>query len=154
MRATKTCHRSFTTICEDRSSKSKTVLTLILMGLRYTYNPSTSKWSLLTINAKKKKMGGSKKRRAKQAAAVDPDAMAVDEDVDMDAAVVPEEDDSDDEPVSYIGSPCNHELNILYQDQKMAVDGKTESGETTDAPVLPLTRSNAMIAVLKNTLYM
>ena len=36
----------------------------------------------------------------------------------------------------------------------MAVDGKTESGETTDALVLPLTRSNAMIAVLKNTLYM
>ena len=122
---------------------------------RYTYNPSTSKWSLLTINAKKKKMGGSKKRRAKQAAAVvDPDAMAVDEDVDMDAAVLPEEEDSDDEPVSFEGSPCDNELNVLYQDQKMAVDGKTESGETTDALVLPLTRSNAMIAVLKNTLYM
>lgn len=75
---------------------------------RYTYNPSTSKWSLLTINAKKKKMGGSKKRRAKQAAAVvDPDAMAVDEDVDMDAAVLPEEEDSDDEPVSFEGSPCD-----------------------------------------------
>ena len=45
-------------------------------------------------------------------------------------------------------------LTILLQDQKMAVDGKTEGNETPDAPVLPLTRSNAMIAVLKNTLYM
>jgi hypothetical protein len=68
--------------------------------LRYTYNPSTSKWSLLTINAKKKKAGGSKKRRAKQTAAADSDAMAVDEDVDMEAAPEAEEgDDSDEEPV-------------------------------------------------------
>lgn len=84
-------------------------------GFRYTYNPSTSKWSLLTINAKKKKMGGSKKRRAKQAAAVDPDAMAVDEDVDMDGVAdgvpEPEEDESDDEQVRYmsVSRDCNIE---------------------------------------------
>lgn len=67
---------------------------------RYTYNPSTSKWSLLTINAKKKKAGGSKKRRAKQPAAADPDAMAVDEDVDMEAVPeAEEEDESEDDQV-------------------------------------------------------
>ncbi|KAI5450644.1 Kelch repeat-containing protein 3 [Naganishia albida] len=101
----------------------------------YTYNPTTSKWSLLTINAKKKKAGGSKKRRAKQAAVADPDAMAVDEDVDMEAAPEAEEDESEDD-----------------QDQKMTVVDKAESG-ASDVPLLPLTRSNAMIAVLKNTLY-
>lgn len=35
----------------------------------------------------------------------------------------------------------------------MAVDTKP-GGDASDAPLLPLTRSNAMIAVLKNTLYM
>lgn len=68
---------------------------------RYTYNPSTSKWSLLTINAKKKKTGGSKKRRAKQAVENGGDAMAVDGDVDMDAGPqADEENESDDEQVS------------------------------------------------------
>lgn len=36
----------------------------------------------------------------------------------------------------------------------MTVDAKAEGGSSGDAPLLPLTRSNAMIAVLKNTLYM
>ncbi|KAJ9116351.1 hypothetical protein QFC22_004792 [Naganishia vaughanmartiniae] len=105
----------------------------------YTYNPSTSKWSLLTINAKKKKAGGaSKKRRAKQAVESGADAMAVDGDVDMDAGPQPDdEEESDDE-----------------QDQKMTVDGTAAGTAQQDAPVLPLTRRNAMIAVLKNTLYL
>lgn len=125
------------------------------MGFRYTYNPSTSKWSLLTINAKKKKMGG-KKRRAKQAATADPDAMAVDEDVDMDAgAPEPEDDESDDEQVCYKIHLYGFSIyQSCFQDQKMALDGKTEGGDGSEAPFLPLTRSNAMIAVLKNTLYM
>jgi hypothetical protein len=76
--------------------------------VRYTYNPSTSKWSSLTINAKKKKAaGGSKKRRAKQAVGDDANAMAVDGDVDMDAGPQPqadEEDESDDEQVGDKGN--------------------------------------------------
>lgn len=36
----------------------------------------------------------------------------------------------------------------------MAVDDATAGTAQEDAPVLPLTRSNAMIAVLKNTLYL
>ncbi|KAJ9100983.1 hypothetical protein QFC19_005379 [Naganishia cerealis] len=104
----------------------------------YTYNPSTSKWSLLTINAKKKKAGGSKKRRAKQALESGPDAMAVDGDEDMEAEPQVEDDEDSDEE----------------QIEKMAVDGAAESTSQGDAPALPLTRSNAMIAVLKNTLYL
>jgi hypothetical protein len=59
-------------------------------------------------------MGGSKKRRAKQAAAVDPDAMAVDEDVDMDGAPEPEEDESDDEQVSYTDFRVTATLKIHF----------------------------------------
>ncbi|KAJ9099163.1 hypothetical protein QFC21_004043 [Naganishia friedmannii] len=106
----------------------------------YTYNPSTSKWSLLTINAKKKKAGGGSKKRRAKLPAVDSgaDAMAVDGDVDMDAGPQGEDEDESDEE----------------QDQKMTVDGTAASTAQEDAPVLPLTRRNAMIAVLKNTLYL
>lgn len=108
----KTCHLCSTMICKHRAGRGhpRSISgtdegSFSHSSFRYTYNPSTSKWSLLTINAKKKKVGGSKKRRAKQAAAVDPDAMAVDEDVDMEAAPEAEdEEESEDDQVRFKNS--------------------------------------------------
>lgn len=119
----------------------------------FSYNPANNKWSMVTLQAKKKKMGGGgakAKRLAREAKALAAAQSGGDgQDVDMDAptatpAAGDEEDDSDEDSDAE-EKPAG--------ENGMDVESQNQSGQS-NALVPPLVRYNAMIAVLKNTFYL
>lgn len=127
---------------------------------RYAYNLANNRWISLGLNKQKKRGGAKAKRKAQVIKDVELESKEADDsddDVNMEMDAPKADYDEDDEEEMRDGDADLTPSSLAAQVEAMDIDGSTKPGSTSeekeDRPIAPLERYNAMIAVLKNTLY-
>lgn len=130
---------------------------------RYAYNLANNRWISLGLQSKKKRAGGGAKAKRRAAEQRQQQERAGnDEDVDMDVDLPgpvrvnngDDDDDDDEDEGEDAGRPQTHPAaGDMEIDDGNAAAPSPAAPVNEDRPVAPLERYNAMITILKNTLY-